>query len=152
MSVTADHCLAQLTSDLSDCCTTLSGLKTDGGFIWASGWPFPSHSLEPQYAPLIGRGLEWEEEQRSHCGLEWVQGCMGSGDRSQDMGLGTLGARGSTGWAWEGCYDWELSSTVVTPSCPFFPQSTQLQPRQGAASLLEPRCAWRVGHVWLCQL
>lgn len=46
VSVTADHCLAPLTSDLSDCCTTLSGLKTDGDFAWASGWPFPSHSLE----------------------------------------------------------------------------------------------------------
>lgn len=95
VSITADHCLAQLTSDRSDCCTTLSGLKTDGDFAWASGWPFPSHSLEPQYAPLIGKGLAWGEGQRSHCGLEWVHGCMRSGDRSQDM---VMGAR----WEQEG--------------------------------------------------
>lgn len=35
VSITAGHCLAQLTSDLSDGCTTLSGLKTDGGFRMA---------------------------------------------------------------------------------------------------------------------
>lgn len=56
---------------------TLPGLQ-DGLFLLT----------HPQYAPLIGKGSDWGEGQRSHCGLEWVQGCMRSGDRSQDMVMG----------------------------------------------------------------
>lgn len=80
-------------------------------------------------------------------GGEWVQGFMGQWgggeEQSQDTVMGLSGSARSSG---EGCCD-----TIVTPSCPFFPQSTQLRPRQVAAFLLEPRCAWRVGHVWPCQ-
>lgn len=43
-----------------------------------------------QYAPLIGKGLDWGEGQRSHCGLQWVQGCMESGGRGQDVVMGAL--------------------------------------------------------------
>lgn len=64
-----------------------------------------------------------------------------------EPGYGDGGLFGSERSSGEGCCD-----TAVTPSCPFFPQSTRLRPRQVAAFLLEPKCAWRAGHVWPCQL
>lgn len=69
------------------------------------------------------------------------------------MVMGALGEQGEVwlGSAW-GAVTGNPSFAAVTPSCPFFPQNTQRQPRLAAASLLEPRCAWRVGRVWLCQL
>lgn len=74
------------------------------------------------------------------------------GGRGQDMVMGgSLGARGTLAGLGRDAVTGNPSSTAVMPSCPFFPQSTRPRPRQAAASLLEPRCAWRVGHVWPCQ-
>lgn len=78
------------------------------------------------------------------------------GKWGQGPGYGDGGALWEQGGALaglgRGAASGNLSSTAVTPSCPFFPQSTRQPQRQVAASLPEPRCAWRVGHAWPCQL
>lgn len=124
-----------------------------GDFTWPSGGPFLSHSLEPQYVPLISKGLGWGGGQKTTLWVGMGSSLHGKGGQGPRYGEGgSLGARGALAGLGSGAVTRNLSSIAVIPSCPFFPQSTRPQPRQVAASLPEPRCAWRVGHVWLCQL